>query len=153
VIRRVWRRSPWMMLYDWSHVGFMVGRERDGFTFLEVMVALAIIAVALTAVLGLQAQSVSMASEAKFYTIAPLLAQSKMAEMEMMEMGGLASSSGDFGEDFPGYFWEISISDVFTSEPQSVSKDLERIDVKISWGEEKQNQYVLRLYDFRPKNQ
>jgi prepilin-type N-terminal cleavage/methylation domain-containing protein len=53
-------------------------RKSFGFTLLEVMVAMSIIAIALTAVLGSQSQSVSLASEAKFNTTAPLLAQSKI---------------------------------------------------------------------------
>ena len=80
---------------------------RCGFTLLEVMVAMAIIAIALTAVLGSQSQSVSLASEARFNTTASLLARAKMAEMEAMEAEDLAFDSGDFGEDFPGYMWKM----------------------------------------------
>ena len=58
------------------------GFGTSGFTLLEVMVAMAIIAIALTAVLGSQSKSLSLASEAKFSTTVALLAQSKMAEIE-----------------------------------------------------------------------
>ena len=47
----------------------------EGFTLLEVMVAMAIIAIAMTAVLNSQSQSISLASEAKFSTTAALLAR------------------------------------------------------------------------------
>lgn len=126
--------------------------ESFGFTLLEVMVAMAIIAIALTAVLGSQSQSVSLASEAKFNTTAPLLAQSKIAEVEVAEENDLTGDSGDFGEDFPGYTWELSMEDVTFEEPENVSDLLKRIDLKVSWGEEEQYQYRLRLYRFFPKS-
>lgn len=126
-------------------------RKSFGFTLLEVMVAMAIIAIALTAVLGSQSQSVSLASEAKFNTTAPLLAQSKIAEIEVAEQDDLAGGSGDFGEDFPDYTWELSMEDIVFEEPENVSDLLKRIDLKVSWGEEKQYQYHLRLYRFFPK--
>ena len=126
-------------------------RKSFGFTLLEVMVAMAIIAIALTAVLGSQSQSVSLASEAKFNTTAPLLAQSKIAEIEVAEQDDLAGGSGDFGEDFPGYTWELSVEDIAFEEPENVSDLLKRIDLKVSWGEEKLYQYRLRLYRFFPR--
>ena len=126
-------------------------RKSFGFTLLEVMVAMAIIAIALTAVLGSQSQSVSLASEAKFKTTAPFLAQSKIAEIEVAEQDDLAGGSGDFGEDFPGYTWELSVEDIAFEEPENVSDLLKRIDLKVSWGEEKLYQYRLRLYRFFPR--
>ena len=127
-------------------------RTSFGFTLLEVMVAMAIIAIALTAVLGSQSQSVSLASEAKFNTTAPLLAQSKIAEVEVAEQNDLTGDSGDFGEDFPDYTWELSVEDITFEEPENVSDLLKRIDLKVSWGEEEQYQYRLRLYRFFPKS-
>ena len=127
-------------------------RKSFGFTLLEVMVAMAIIAIALTAVLGSQSQSVSLASEAKFNTTAPLLAQSKIAEIEVAEQDDLAGGSGDFGEDFPGYTWELSVEDIVFEEPENVSDLLKRIDLKVSWGEDELYQYRLRLYRFFPKS-
>ena len=122
-----------------------------GFTLLEVMVAMAIIAIALTAVLGSQSQSLSLASEAKFSTTAALLAQSKMAEIEAENPEDLASDSGDFGEDYPGYRWDKSVNDVTFDEPEGISDYLKRIDLIISWEERQQYEYRLRLYKFVPK--
>lgn len=122
-----------------------------GFTLLEVMVAMAIIAIALTAVLGSQSQSLSLASEAKFSTTAALLAQSKMAEIEAEKPEDLTSDSGDFGEDYPGYRWDKSVNDVTFDEPEGVSDYLKRIDLIISWEKLEQYEYRLRLYKFVPK--
>ena len=122
-----------------------------GFTLLEVMVAMAIIAIALTAVLGSQSQSVSLASEAKFSTTAPLLAQSKMAQIEVVELKDLNDDSGDFGDDFPGYTWQLSVKNVVFEEPVNVAERLRQIDLKISWGDGELYQYSIRLYRYSPK--
>jgi len=122
-----------------------------GFTLLEVMVAMSIIAIALTAVLGLQSQSISLASEAKFSTTASLLAKSKMAEIEAKEPEDLTDDSGDFGEDFPGYIWQLTVSDVMFDSPANLFDHLKQVDLKIMWGESEQYQYILRLYCFAPE--
>lgn len=123
----------------------------SGFTLLEVMVALAIIAIALTAVFGSQSQSLTLASEAKFSTTAALLAQSKMAEIEAQQGEDLTSDSGgDFGEEFPGYIWGLSLKDATFDEPEGVSDHLKQIDLTISWEENDDYVYRLRLYMFVP---
>jgi general secretion pathway protein I len=129
-------------------MGFLSRYEALGFTLLEVMVAMAIIAIALTAVLGSQSQSVSIAGDAKFNTTAPLLAQSKISEIEVLEQDDLADGSGDFGDDFPGYTWQYSLHQADFERPENASNQLRRIDLTISWGEGDRYQYRLRLYRF-----
>ncbi|MBW1614276.1 MAG: prepilin-type N-terminal cleavage/methylation domain-containing protein [Deltaproteobacteria bacterium] len=111
---------------------------QSGFTLLEVMIAIAIIAITLVAVFGSQSQSLSLANEAKFSTTAALLAQNKMAEFEAVNPEDLTSDSGDFGENFPDYHWKVL-------------DYLKRIDLSIFYGEHSQYQYSLRLYRFVPK--
>jgi len=120
-------------------------RDRSGFSLLEVMVAMAIIAIAMTAVLGSQSQSISLASEAKFNTTAALLGQAKMAEIEGMDPQDLTSGSGDFGEEFPGYTWQLSVEDVMVDKPENVSDHLKQVNVIIAWGESERYQYQLRM--------
>jgi general secretion pathway protein I len=122
-----------------------------GFTLLEVMVAMAIIAIALTAVLGSQSQGVSLANEAKFNTTAPLLAQCKMAEIEAADPDDLADDSGDFGEDFPGYTWQLTVKDVVLEAPENVSERLRQCNLGVYWGEGGLYKYSIRLYRFSPK--
>jgi general secretion pathway protein I len=85
--------------------------ENRGFTLLEVMIAVAILAIALVAVFQSQSQSISMAGNARFLTTASLLAQGRMVEMEAIDMAGLSSGSGDFGEDYPDYVWRVEVTD------------------------------------------
>jgi len=122
-----------------------------GFTLLEVMVAMAIIAITLMAVLGSQSQSVSMASESRFTTTAALLAQSKMAEIEIATPEDLTSDSGDFGENFPNYHWELNVTHVTFPGAEDIADHLKQIDLNVSWGEDEVYQYRLRLYLFFPK--
>ena len=86
--------------------------RNKGFTLLEVIIAVAIIAIALTTLLGSQSQSVSFANSAKFETMAALLAQSKMSEIVIQEADSLSSDSGDFGDDYPGYAWDVTVSNI-----------------------------------------
>ena len=129
----------------------MIKKGDNGFTLLEVMVAIALIAIALMAVLGSQSQSISLAGEARFNTTAALLAQSKMAEIESQDPDELTADSGDFDEDFPGYAWELAVSNAMLDRPENVSDHLKQIDLTIAWGEDEQYQYVLRVYRFFPK--
>jgi len=121
-----------------------LNHRSGGFTLLEVMVATAILAVALTAVLGSQSQSVSLATEARFYTTAPLLAQRKMAELTTRPET-LMSDSGDFGEHFPGFHWESRMQRAGYGGSELIS-DLQRIDLTVSWGEGQRYRYHLRTY-------
>ena len=129
----------------------LLNREEYGFTLLEVTVAMAIIAIALTAMLSSQSQSLSLANEAKFSTTATLLAQSKMAEFETVKPEDLVSDSGDFGENFPNYFWEMKVIDLTIPGAEEFSERLKQIDLKVSWGDVEEYQYHLRLIRFFPK--
>ena len=122
-----------------------------GFTLLEVMMAVAIIAIALMAVLGSQSQGLSLAGESRFNRTASLLAQGKMAEIETVwDQKDLNSDSGDFGDEFPGYAWRLSVNDVSFEGVEKFSDRLKQIDLKVSWGSDDLYQYNLRLYRFFP---
>ncbi|VAW40205.1 hypothetical protein MNBD_DELTA04-1642 [hydrothermal vent metagenome] len=80
-----------------------------GFTFIEVMVAVAIIAIALVTLIGSQSQSVSIAGEARFDIMASLLAQQKLTEIEAGNFDALFSDEGDFGKPYPDYRWHTEV--------------------------------------------
>ena len=119
-----------------------------GFTLLEVMAALSIIAIALTVLLTSQSQSMSMASEARFHTRASLLAQMKIAEISTAKTEDLQSESGDFGEEFPDYYWEIESDTEPSSVQEEIAEYLRQIDLTIYFGENRQYQYNTRFYQF-----
>jgi general secretion pathway protein I len=116
-----------------------------GFTLLEVMIAVALIAVALVTLLGSQSQSVSYANIAKFETMAALLAQSKMSEILIQDADSLSNDSGDFGDEYLGYAWEATVSDVSIEGLDTISEYLKQIDLTVTWGV---FNYNLRLYHY-----
>ena len=116
-----------------------------GFTLLEVMIAVALIAIALVTLLGSQSQSVSFANSAKFETMAALLAQSKMSEMTIQAADSLSSDSGNFGDDYPGYAWEATVSDISLEGMDTISDYLKQIDLTVTWGV---FSYNIRLYHY-----
>jgi len=117
-------------------------QHREGFTLLEVMIAMAILAISLVAAFRSQSQSVSMASESRFLTTASLLAQGKMAELESMKPQDISNGSGDFGVDFPQYLWRVEIKD-------TAIQYLKKIEVSVTNGTMVTNNvYYLELYKF-----
>lgn len=132
----------------WNLKIYRLKKHEQGFTFLEVIFAISIIGIVLTSLLVSQSQSLSLISEAKFNTTAPLLARGMIAEMEAAKIPENMSDSGDFGDDFPNYFWELKINDVSLPGIQLSTIKIKQIDVFVFWGESKQYQYNLRLYRF-----
>ncbi|MCX5838990.1 MAG: prepilin-type N-terminal cleavage/methylation domain-containing protein [Deltaproteobacteria bacterium] len=84
----------------------------EGFTLLEVMIAMAILAITLVTVYQSQSQSISMASSSRFLTTASLLAQGRMARIDAADPREGVSAKGDFGEEFPDYAWQVEVGDV-----------------------------------------
>lgn len=109
------------------------GRKPQGFTLLEVMVAMAIIAIVLVSVLRLQGQTITMNESSRFYTMAALLAQSRMAEIKADPDAAELESSGDFGDQYPGYAWQVKAEEVSVDVPEGPKFDLRRIDLVITF--------------------
>jgi len=122
-------------------------QPQRGFTLLEVMVALSIIAIVLVSVYRMHAQTVSMNNEVRFYATAPMLAQIKMAEIESESLKDIGDDSGDFGDEFPDYRWNIVIDDVESTELGNMVKDLKKINLLISSSND-EFIYSLRAYKY-----
>ena len=122
----------------------------EGFTLLEVMIAVAVLAIAMTAILGLQSRSLTLAAESRFHTTAALLAQDKMSEMAVMDMANLTSDSGNFGDVFSDYSWRVSVQSADLPGLEKMSGRLKRIDLEVTCGEGELYSYDLRLYRFFP---
>lgn len=117
-----------------------------GFTLLEVMVSVVIMGIVLVGVYKMHSQSLALSMEARFYTQAPMLAQSKLAELETNSEEQIVGDSGDFGANFPGYTWMVSVDDVQIEALGEISDDLKRIDVNVSYNN---NEYVYRFRTYR----
>jgi general secretion pathway protein I len=121
--------------------------KRGGFTLLEVMVAIAILAIALTSLLGSQNQSIFAADEANFSSLSAFLAQQKMTEL-LAEPGGIYAGSGDFGEQHPGYYWRAETVPYSIPEAdvlEGTEDLLTRIDLVVH-DENERRRFVLSRY-------
>ncbi|MCP3940077.1 MAG: prepilin-type N-terminal cleavage/methylation domain-containing protein [Desulfobacteraceae bacterium] len=106
-----------------------------GFTLLEVMVSIAILAIVLVSIFKLQSGTYKLAELGNFNRVAPLLARQQLA---ILESGSLDSDdlSGDFGEDFKGYEWFCTIENTDFEELETLSdqqlEKLRKITIKIT---------------------
>lgn len=123
----------------------------SGFTLLEVMVALSILAITFMAVLKSQSISVLRASETKFITSASFLAQKKMAEIEILKIEDIISDSGNFGDDHAGYSWELTVKKPLLNTSENIIDHLKQLDLKILWQDGELYSYKLRQYRFSPE--
>ncbi len=104
-----------------------------GFTLLEVLIALSIIAIAFTSLFSSQSSSLSLAIQAEFQTKASLLAREVIAGYES-GLVDFAVTGSDFEEEFQHISWEAEISEVLEGEidlEDLGEMQLYRIDLKI----------------------
>ncbi len=119
----------------------------DGFTLIEVLISLAIMAIVLVAVFKLHAQSISMSAAARFHTTAALLSQTKLTEITTTPLAELMSNSGDFAQPFAGYRWQSVIEDVAANDLGPVGGQLKEINIAIVFGAN-QHRYHLTTHHF-----
>lgn len=116
---------------------YRTGRS-DGFSLLEVMIALAIVAIALITLLGLSNRTVLVQDRIQNLTRATLLAQQLMSEQEIQVADAVAvgeTREGVFDDPFSDFSWRIYFED--TMIPQ-----VQQIHVQVSWGRAQHNEQV-----------
>jgi general secretion pathway protein I len=113
-----------------------------GFTLMEVMIAMAILAIALVTIFQSQSQSISMTGNSRFLTTASLLAQGKMAEIEMLDIKDVRTDNGDFGDGFPDYSWRVELKDTDFDVVKKIELTVTNNRLTVN------NQYLLELYRF-----
>ena len=126
------------------------GPWSPGFTLLEVMIAVALIAIALVTLIGAQARSVSIATGSQFDAMASMLAQWKLTELSLQDFGQLTGSSGDFGEAYPHFSWKAEVEEVSESESGIKGSDgmLKSIEVTIQVEGDSAHSYSARTIVF-----
>ena len=133
--------------YFYQRPGARGEGQNCGFTLLEVIAAVLIMSIVLVSVYKMHSQSITMNTEARFYAQAPMLAQGKLAELETISKNEIAADSGDFGENFPGYTWSVSVDSVDIEALGEISEDLQRIDVTVSYNTD-ERVYRFQTYRF-----
>jgi general secretion pathway protein I len=82
--------------------------HEHGFTLLEVLVAVVILGTALAVLLAAVNKNLILASKSKNLTIAGILAQKKLTEIELEGFPEIREEKGEF-EEAPGFNWFLSI--------------------------------------------
>ena len=110
-----------------------------GFTLLEVMVSLAIIAGVLMTVYSSFGYHLDVANRDREETVAMLLARAKIDESRLR---GQSSGNGDFSPAWPGISWELATE----SAPWP---GVEKLKVTVFWDQRRKNMQ-LSLYREKP---
>jgi general secretion pathway protein I len=119
----------------------------SGFTLLEVMIAMAILGIALTSLFGSQSASVALATETRFNVQAPLLAKMQLAAIRSDKE--VFDGSGDFGEDFPGFEWQLTVEDAVLPDSDiflDLEGKLQHLTLVVTWGDEELFSYQVDSY-------
>lgn len=83
--------------------------NRKGFTLIEVLIAVVILAIAFTTLISATNQGIDMATRSKFITTSTLLAQKRIADVISDKSPRTpGTGQGDFGEDYRGYTYTES---------------------------------------------
>ena len=117
-----------------------------GFTLLEVMVALLIIATSFVTLLHTRNQSVTTADYAKRATVATLLASERMSDIEHGDFPDTGEDSSNFGDDYSEYRWKTSVSD-------TAYENIREVKVDVLWGGEGSERSVGLVNFVRKKEQ
>ncbi|MFQ5587108.1 MAG: prepilin-type N-terminal cleavage/methylation domain-containing protein [Thermodesulfobacteriota bacterium] len=100
-----------------------------GFTLLEVMIALALLGgVVITALISYN-YHLSLAARNRDMVVATLLGRERMEEIDLL--GPPVKMADDFGEEFPGFAWQFSIT------KDRRFERLDRMDITVLWGNER----------------
>lgn len=109
------------------------GPPASGFTLMEVMVAVSVVAIALLAIYRMHTQTLFMDARGRFDTVATQLVRQKLADIEAIDLEELSGDNGDFGNAHPGYTWQIETAEVSTDLLKADGPTLKQITVIISF--------------------
>ena len=119
-----------------------VAEPHTGFTLLEVMVALAIIAFAVVGLLGLHARNIRIVARDQSLTRATLLARELISQIQFqVTTSGLQDLGDDQGtfDGYPGYRWERRVVATGLDEMREVF-------VRVIWDESTPNACELLYF-------
>jgi type II secretion system protein I len=122
-----------------AHCGAFAGSGHGGFTLLEVLLALAIIGIAVTAIVELFSANLRGISVSDEQVRATLTAEAKMREV--IDAGGLDEKSWtEVTSD--GYRVDVAISKVQVERTQVIGAHLFQISLALSWRQGTRNKTI-----------
>ena len=112
-----------------------------GFTLLEVMIAIAFIGIAATALLSLHHSNLQAVIKARDLTRAAMLAQGLIAQAELDRFPNPGRTHGDFRQLYPGeyrnFLWEREVVQ------SPLFPDIERVRVSVLYGPRFRERFTL----------
>jgi len=124
--------------------------SNKGFTLLEVMISVSIIAVIFVSLFRMQSSTIDLATAGKFNSISTILAKQLLVKIEQ-DVVNWSETQGDFGENFPGISWTCDIIDSSLEDLEFISEEnygsLKKIDIKITDRSE-QRSYKITTWRF-----
>jgi general secretion pathway protein I len=126
-----------------TRYSLLVTRYSEGFTLLEVLVALAVLAVALVSLLGLQNRNLLLTVQAERLSTATLLVREMLTRTLLEGPEAARVTSGDFSDLHPGQYPEFRWRR--TVRPAPV-EGLWELRVGVTWGEREDERAELTLF-------
>lgn len=114
--------------------GFPNTARRGGFTLVEVLATLVLLAIILPVAMEGVSLATRTASQAKSRMIASSLAETTLNDIMVTEAWVEGDQSGDF-EDWPGYEWHMQVADWEET-------SLKQVDVQVVWDSAAGERYV-----------
>ena len=115
-------------------------RSQKGFTLLEVLVALSIIAISLVVLLQSQSSNITRVYDSTALTKAALLCQDLLSDMDARKERGTGEWEGEEERDNVTFFWKKNI------EP-SVVESMVHVTISVTWGKRGDSvPYVVETY-------
>jgi general secretion pathway protein I len=118
-------------------------RNPKGFTLLEVLVALAVLAVALVSLLGLQNRNLLLTMQAERLSTATLLAREMLTRTQLEGQDAARVTAGDFStlhpQQYPEFHWQRTVR------PAPI-EGLWELRVAVTWGEGEDERAELTLF-------
>jgi general secretion pathway protein I len=104
------------------------GGGASGFTLLEVLVALAILATSLVVLLQDVGSSIRLSEISRDLAVAAMIARDKMTETEIEGKYVIGEKDGDFEDRYPGFAWHQSIA-------EAMFPGILQVDLTVLWGD------------------
>jgi len=139
-----------MTMWNRRRVKRQAQADAAGFTLLEVLVAVAIVAIALVTFMGLHLRSLDATIRAQDLTTAVLLAQAKMATMG--EFPDTGEEQGKFeGPELERFQWSTAVTEhTLDAIEGGQAVIVRRLEVTVYWADGQQTRhYTLEAYGVR----
>ncbi len=139
-----------MIMWNRRRVKRQAQADAAGFTLLEVLVAVAIVAIVLVTFMGLHLRSLDATIRAQDLTTAVLLAQAKMATMG--EFPDTGEEQGKFeGPELERFQWSTAVTEhILDALAGGQTVTVRRLEVTVYWADGQQTRhYTLEAYGVR----